>query len=212
VLAIAALAARSQTVPVFQYRANGAVYSVVGHDPARGGRTRIPVIIVPIALRFASHAGEVLDATGSARELLHSPIFASFPFPGQVRTQYADAMLRASFQHPDNWHTLFANRNVMETITIAVAPDAGYLLTSKNGGALGIADIDFVQRELFKRVPKHPGSLLLAVTTNTAYYVERDATICCTWGTHGTDEATGNSFVLASYLSRAPGIVEDQDV
>ena len=31
-------------------------------------------------------------------------------------------------------------------------------------------------------------------------------------GTQGTDEATGNSFVLASYLNNAPAIVQDQDV
>lgn len=212
VLAFAALAAHSQTVPTFQYHANGAMYSIVGRDPARGGTTRIPVIAVPVALRFASHAGEVLDATASVTELLHSPVFASFPFPGQASTQYSDAMLRASFQHLDDWHTLFAKPDVIETVSIAVPPEAGYLLNSKQGGALGIADINFVQRELFKRVRKYPGSLLLAVTNNTAYYVERDATICCTWGTHGTDEATGNSFVLASYLSRAPAIVQDQDV
>jgi chitinase len=213
VLALAAaLAARTQTAPTFQYRANGALYSVAGQDPGRGGTSRIPVIVVPVALQFASHTGELLDATGSIPELLRSPVFASFPFRGQGSTQYADALLRASFQHPDDWHTLFANPDVMRTITIAVPPDAGYLLTSRQGGVLGIADIDFVQHELFKQVPRRPGSLLLAVTTNTAYYVERDATICCTWGTHGIDQATGNSFVLASYLSHAPAIVQDQDV
>jgi len=31
-------------------------------------------------------------------------------------------------------------------------------------------------------------------------------------GTHGVDGASGNSFVLASYLSSAPGVVEDDDV
>jgi chitinase len=102
VLAVAALSARSQTVPIFQYRAKGAVYSIIGRDPARGGTTGIPVIVVSIALRFASHGGEVLGATGSIPELLHSPVFAPFPFPGQETTQYADAMLRTSFQRPDD--------------------------------------------------------------------------------------------------------------
>jgi hypothetical protein len=143
---------------------------------------------------------------------LLSPLFASFAFPERGKTQYVDGMLRASFPHPDDWHTLLAKSEVLQELTIVVPPEAGYLLNSKQGGKLGIADINFVQRELFKRVSKHPGSLILAVTSNTAYYVEADATICCTWGTHGSDEATGNSFVLASYLNSAPAIVQDQDV
>jgi hypothetical protein len=71
-----------------------------------------------------------------------------------------------------------------------VPPEPGYLLTCKEGGKLGIADIEIVQRELFKKVRKHAGSLLLAVTNNAAHYVEGDAIICSTWATHGTDTAT----------------------
>lgn len=212
VLTFAALVARAQTAPMFQHTENGAAYSIAGHNPAQGGTTRIPVIIIPIALQFASHAGELLDATSTLPQLLQSPLFVSFASSGQASTQYVDGMLRASFPHPDNWHTLLAKSDVLGEVTIQVPPEAGYLLTSKQGGKLGIADIAFIQRELFKKLPKRPGSLLLAVTNNTAYYVEADATICCTWGTHGTDEATGNSFVLASYLNNAPAIVQDRDV
>ena len=211
-VAFATIAARSQTVPIFRYHAKGAVYSIAGVDPAQGGTTHIPVIIVPIALRFASQEGEVLQAIRTVPELLQSPLFASFSFPGQARTQYVDSILRASFLHADNWHTLLAKSDVLPEVTIQVPPEAGYLLISKKGGQLGIADIGFVQRELFKRVPKHASSLILAVTSNTAYYVEGDATICCTWGAHGTDEATGNSFVLASYLNSAAAIVQARDV
>ena len=39
-----------------------------------------------------------------------------------------------------------------------------------------------------------------------------DATVCCGWGTHGVDAATGNSFVLGSYLADAPAIVTDRDI
>lgn len=211
-LAFAASVARTQTTPMFQHTENGAAYSIAGQNPAQGGTTRIPVIIIPIALQFASHGGELLDATSAIPQLLQSPLFVPFPFPGQASTQYADGMLRASFPHADNWHTLLAKSDVLGEVTIQVPREAGYLLTSKQGGKLGIADIDFIQRELFKRVPKHPGSLLLAVTNNTAYYVEGDATICCTWGAHGVDEPTGNSFVLASYLNNAPAMVQDRDV
>ena len=50
------------------------------------------------------------------------------------------------------------------------------------------------------------------MTHNTTYYTEGDATVCCSWGTHGVDSATGNSFVLGSYLRAAPTVVEDRDV
>jgi chitinase len=211
-LTLATLAAYPQTVPTFRYQAQKGTYSIVGRDLNRGGTTRIPVIVVPVSLEFAAHRGQPLDASGIKPDLLKSPVFDAFPFPGAASTQYGDAMLRASLQHPDDWHTLFAKPQVMKTLRIAVPAGAGYLLTSKSGGALGIADIQFVQQQVFKSVAKQPGSLVFAVTNNTAYYVEQDATICCTWGTHGTDQTTGNSFVLASYLSHAPAIVRDLDV
>ena len=50
------------------------------------------------------------------------------------------------------------------------------------------------------------------MTHNTAYYALGDATVCCSWGTHGVDTATGSSFLLASYLGAAPSIVTDADV
>ncbi len=211
-LALGWCIAQAQTVPVFEYHWNGSVYSMLGRDPAQGGTTNVPVIVVPVELRFASHRNDVLDASKSVPDLLKSPVLTPFSLGEPVKTEYADGMLRASLPHPDDWHTILAKSDVTRTVTIAVPPDQGYLLTSKKGGELGIADIAFVQTELFKQVPKHPGALILAVTRNTAYYVEHDATICCTWGTHGTDEATGNSFVLASYLSGAPSIVQDQDL
>jgi chitinase len=36
--------------------------------------------------------------------------------------------------------------------------------------------------------------------------------VCCAWGTHGVDAATGTSFVLASYLHSVPAVIEDDDV
>jgi chitinase len=59
---------------------------------------------------------------------------------------------------------------------------------------------------------KQEGKLVIAVTHNTTYYVLGDATVCCSWGTHGVDSVTGNSFVLGSYLHATPGVVEDNDV
>ncbi len=122
-------------------------------------------------------------------------------------------MLRATFPNARNWHTILSTAEVKKTINITVPRASGYVLTSKKTGqSMGIADLEYVQREVFKQIPKQNGKLIIALTHNTAYYAEGDATICCLWGTHGSDAATGNSFVLASYLSAAPSVVKEQDV
>lgn len=209
----ASCTALAQTIPAFSYSANGASYTLAGNDPAAGTTARIPVVLVPVTLNFASGGNPPLDAASDIAALQQSPVFTPAAFPGQDTTQYVDAMLRASFRHASTWHTLFAQPEIMKTVRIDIPASSGYVLHSKNSGArMGIADLEYVQRELFKQVPRQAGRLVIAVTHNTAYYAEGDATICCLWGTHGTDQATGNSFVLASYLHGAPSLVRDQDV
>lgn len=209
--------ASAQTVPTFRYQVGTSSYALAGRNPSVGGITKIPTVVVPIALSFESEkraaATTLIDATKDVPALLRSPVFSSFSFPGQGRLQYADAMLRATFPNARDWHTILSTPEVKKTIHITVPRASGYVLTSKRSGrSAGIADLEYVQRELFKQIGKQNGALVIALTHNTAYYAEGDATICCLWGTHGYDAATGNSFVLASYLSAAPSIVKDQDV
>jgi chitinase len=109
-------------------------------------------------------------------------------------------------------HALLVKPEV-KAINIAVPVGYGYVLTSKkSGGAFAVVDLEFLQKELFKQLPKQQGKLVIAVTRNTAYYALGDATVCCSWGTHGVDSATGNSFVLGSNLHGAPAVVADKDV
>ncbi len=203
-------------VPTFQRTAGQASYTLFGGDPARGGGATIPTLLVPIALSFDSKvsAGKpfVMDAAPDASGVLHSPVFAKFAFPSGGTTQYVDAMLRTTFPSAEGWHTLLGPPEV-KPVKIAVPAGYGYVLTSKkSGAALAVVDIEFLQRELFTQVPKQDGKLVIAVTHNTTFYAAGDATLCCSWGTHGVDSATGNSFVLGSYLRAAPAIVEDGDV
>jgi chitinase len=201
----------AQTVPTFRYRANGNEYTLAARDPALGGTTKIPVTIVPVNLRFAS-AKQEMNARSDVDALVRSPVFTPFFFPGEGKVQYGDGLLRATFPKHENWHTTFTPHLSQDAVEIDVPAADGYVLRSAaTEQRVAIADIEYVQRELFKRVPKQ-GGLVLAITHNTAYYAEGDATICCLWGTHGLDEGTGNSFVLASYLSDAPAVVQDKDV
>jgi len=203
-------------VPTFRVTAGQASYTLAGADPARGGTTTIPTLLVAVQLSFDSKkvAGKpfVLDAAADAASILSSPIFADFAFGSDRPTQYVDALLRASIPGRPDWHTLLGKPEV-QLVKVAVPAGDGYVLTSaKSGRPLAIVDLEWLQRELFRQVPKQNGRLVLAVTHNTAYYALGDATVCCSWGTHGVDSATGNSFALASYLGAAPSVVTDADV
>lgn len=203
-------------VPTFRVSAGQASYTLAGRDPARGGTTTIPTLLVPVQLSFDTKkvGGKpfVLDAAPDSPSILRSPIFASFAFAGDRPTQYADALLRATLPGHADWHTLLGKPEV-KPVKVVVPAGYGYVLTSvKSGRSLAIVDLEWLQRELFRQVPKQDGRLVLAVTHNTAYYALGDATVCCSWGTHGVDTATGNSFVLASYIGSAPSVITDADV
>lgn len=204
------------TVPTFKYSAGQNTYTLAGGDPALSGTTTIPTVLVPITLSFdAKKTGGkpfTMDAGPAVKNIVRSPIFSKFAFPSGGTTQYVDAMQRTTFPNADNWHTLLGAPEV-KPLKIAVPVGYGYILTSKQSGrSVAVADLEFVQKEIFKQFPKQEGKLVVAVTLNTTYYALGDATVCCSWGTHGVDSATGNSFVLGSYLRDVPAVVEDNDV
>jgi chitinase len=214
--ALSCSASGQGTAPTFQYRTSNLSYTLAGRDPAQGGTTVIPVVLVPITLSFEAgrtHGSpSIMDAAPDVQRILRSPVFARFPFGPAGNTQYADAMLRTMFPAEKQWHILLG-KPLIHPLKVAVPVGNGYVLSSKRTRTfMAMADAEFLQREIFKRIPKLDGKLVIAVTHNTAYYAYGDATVCCSWGTHGIDSATGNSFVLASYLGAAPPIVQDKDV
>jgi chitinase len=204
-------------ISTFQYTTSKGPVTLAGRDPVNGGTTMIPTIVAPVALSFEALKVDGkpfrMDATPDVEPFLRSPIFAPFAFPEGGKTQYADALLRATFPRAKDWHTKLAVPTVTKTINVTVPVSAGYVLVShKTRRSVGIADIQFVQREIFKQLARQQGKLVIAVTHNVAFYAEGDATICCSFGTHGSDTATGNSFVLASYLRDAPEVIQETDV
>ncbi len=217
VIAFSLAAAHAQgTAPTFVHTVGKDSYTLAGRSPGQGGATTIPTVLAPVSLSFESKQVEgkpfVMDAKTDVSSVLSSPVFSSFVFAPGSNTQYADAMLRATFPRAQTWHTLLGKPEV-KPLEIAVPAGYGYILTSqKSGRSFAVVDVEFLQKEIFKRLPKQPGKLIVAITHNTTYYGDSDATECCTWGTHGVDTATGNSFVLGSYLRDAPAVVEDNDV
>lgn len=204
------------TVPTFQHAAGQESYTFAGRDPAQGGTTTIPTVLVPVTLSFDTKktAGQpfLMDAAKDVPGVLRSPVFSNFAFPTGGATQYADAMLRSTFPQAAGWHTLLGKPEV-KAIKVTIPAGFGYVLTSKKSGrSMAVVDADFVQKAIFHQIPKQDGKLVVAMTHNTTFYATGDATVCCSWGTHGVDNATGNSFVLGSYLGAAPAVIEDQDV
>lgn len=205
------LAHAQGTVPTFTRVIAGKAYTLAGQDPATSGTTSIPTVLVPIKLVFAGNVMQ-MDAAQDVSRILNSPIFSQYRFAAGEATQYGDALLRATFQDRKQGHTLLGTPEV-KAITINVPAGYGYVLHSRRSGrSFAVVDSEYVEKELFRQIPEQRGKLVIAVTHNTTFYAAGDATVCCTWGTHGVDPATGNSFVLGSYLHDAPAIVTDQDI
>lgn len=193
-------------------------YTVVGGKPERGGTTTIPTIIVPISLVFGADRGKpekklVINATSDARKVARSPIFRKFAF-ATGDTQYGDAVERAEFYKEtgsNDWHTLLGRPRIAHVLAIHIPPAEGYVLTSRRTGhSLAVVDVEFVKKELFKRLSEsavHPNDLVIALTRNTMFYPLDDATVCCSWGAHGVDldSKPALEFILGTYLD--PGIV-----
>ena len=211
-LILSMLAAHAQgTIPTFQRTIAASSYTLAGRDPAQAGTTTIPTVLVPIALTFEGRTIR-MDAAPDVPAILKSPVFTRFGFSSGNKTQYADALLRATFPADQQGHTLLRKPEIKH-ITIAIPVGYGYLLTSKKSGrSFAVVDSEFLQKELFRQIPHEDGKLIIAVTHNTTYYAAADATVCCSWGTHGIDATTGDSFVLGSYLRSAPAIVTDRDI
>ncbi len=203
------------SLPTFTHTAavEGAsfTYTLLGGDPARGGTTTIPTVLVPIVLTIeapmdAAGKKAVLDAGPLAPQVIRSPIFARYAFPSGT-TQYADALMRTDFHSVarEDWHTLLGQPTVVP-VRVDVPVGMGYVLTSKRTGRmLAMVDVRFVQQKLFEALRSDavaPGTLVLAVVRDTTYYVNGDATQCCQWGAYGVDTSAGTRqpFVLGTYL------------
>jgi len=197
-------------------------YTLIGGDPAKGGTTTISTVLVPITLTIeapmnATGKKAVLDAGLDVTKILHSPVFAEYGFASGT-TQYADAMMRTDFykEAGSDWHTLLGKPTIIP-IHIDVPVGKGYVLTSKKTGRiLAMVDVRFIQKEMFNQLPRSVtggDKLIIAVTKDTTYYVDADATECCSWGTHGVDSSEGRrqAFVLGSYLD-AHTVNDESDV
>ena len=89
-LALSLQSAHAQgTVPTFVHTVGQGSYTLVGRDPAQGGTTTIPTVLVPVTLSFEAKKTDgkpfVMDAAADVSHVLRSPIFSKFAFPSGDR-------------------------------------------------------------------------------------------------------------------------------
>lgn len=170
------------TVPTLRYSTGQGSVALPGRDPAQGGTTLVPTVLVPVRLEFDSPSGRRLeiDPAADVARVLGSPVFSKADF-GADRTQYVDAMLRATAGEPAGWHTLLGRPDV-RPVTVKIPPGYGYVLTSRRTRTrLVMLDAEYVQREVFRQIPRQQGKLVIALASNAEYYSYGDATVCCSW-------------------------------
>lgn len=210
-----------RTVPTFtgSFVTDGKQYSytIAGQNPESGGTTTIPTVVVPLSLSFDASGGRsghtvIANAEDHVRDILRSPIFQPYAF-ATGNTQYGDAMQRAQFYKAaakTGWHTLLGKPHVAPRVQIEIPAANGYVLHSKRTGkSLAVVDLDFVQKQLFHQLASigaGPDKLLIALTSNVAFYSLSDATVCCSVGAHGAQlDPSGTSaqaFVIGSYFDK----------
>lgn len=209
------------SLPTFTHSSGDTTYTLIGNDPAKGGTANIPVTLVPVSLTFEASKGVVLSAVRDIAKVTRSPIFTPSRFDTGA-AQYADALLRTSFYKVaesagtlSNWHTTLGKPTVAPILKINIPAGYGYTLSDRRAmRTMAVVDVEWLQKKIFETVPAGTlatDRLVMFVTHNTAYYAEGDATVCCSWGTNGTDGATRQSFLLASYLDLST-ITVDKDV
>uniref|UniRef100_A0A7V4XQ10 Glycoside hydrolase n=1 Tax=Acidobacterium capsulatum TaxID=33075 RepID=A0A7V4XQ10_9BACT len=215
-LFVAASVSAQSSIPHFSVALDHGSITMLGSSPSHSETTAIPTVLVPVTLSFAATpaTGEPasLSSLPDVTVIRQSPIFVDSQFQNAEHTQYVDALLRSAVHHAADWHTHLASPMV-HPLHIAVPPSAGYLLSDgQTGGKVAILDMEYLEKKIFAQLPSEKGKLFVIVTPNTAFYTWGDATICCSWGTHGIDPATGDSFVLGTYLRAAPAIIKEQDI
>lgn len=209
------------SLPTFTHTSGEAAYTVIGNDPAKGGTANIPVTLVPISLSFESSKGVILSPALDIAKITRSPVFTSYKFEAGT-TQYADALLRTSFYQAaeaantlSTWHTVLTKPRVAPVLKVQIPAGYGYTLRDKRAmRTMAVVDVEWLQKKIFETVPAgtlSPDHLVMFVTHNTTYYAEGDATVCCSWGTNGTEGVTKQPFLLASYLDLST-VAIDKDV
>ena len=212
------------SVPNFQgsFFARGKTwpFTMMGHDPALGGTTRIPTRIVTVTLKL-QNADLVTTTTVSVLPFvgptLRSPNFQDANYTSGNGIQFTDAVQRAEFFHymKPSWHTELSPSGVVDHLTLRVPRFVTVTLngvktqvrtyftsTSSNGKPVVFLLDSFFNQQIFNVVVNEinanhfrTNAMNIALFPNTFLFSLNSSGgpgACCTLGFHTffTDGAT----------------------
>jgi hypothetical protein len=184
-------------------------YTMVGTVPQLGGSTVVATQVVPTRFHFAD--GTVLDANGSVKPTLDSPVFGSASY-SVGKTQFGDAVQRATFWSSmnSNYHVLLGKPVVRPTWDLYVPADKAFVV----GGFAAGVDIDWFYNQV--RTQLSPGwqvtTFPIVLSHNVVFYIG-EPTQCCVLGFHDAylaglnpvyNKFDAQTWTWASYLD--PGL------
>jgi hypothetical protein len=125
-------------------------YTMVGHDPARGGEVEVDTSLIVLSFSFDEFVDDqgnniVIDASGIVDDVIHSPNFIATQYTDGF-SQFSDAVQRASFFNVmrRNWHTSIDKPRMLTPVTIHVPVGLADVLSTSTGKLLAFVDDDFL--------------------------------------------------------------------
>jgi hypothetical protein len=138
------------------FESNGVVYpfTVMGTNPAAGGTTSIPTVIIPYRLVYPDNtafdaSADLIDGVTPLAGVVNSPLFQPVAWSagktGLGVTQFGDAVMRANFWSSipgdrSGYHVLMAQPVIAPVQTVTVPADKGYWGYDSKGARTGLVD------------------------------------------------------------------------
>jgi len=131
-------------------------YTMLGAAPSTGRTTTMKTVVVPLRMVFSGFGQRaVFSPTVAVDNMLRSPIFHDATYLNG-RGQFGDQLQRATFWNQmdprHQWHTLLAEPEVRDAVTVQVTPATGSL--GDFNGLLGNMNIDAFDAQLHAILPR----------------------------------------------------------
>jgi hypothetical protein len=200
-------------------------YTMVGKDPAKGGRTNIPTQYIPMSFFFDEFVDQngnniVIDTTVVNHPLAQSPLFNNAQYATGF-TQFEDSVMRAEFlplfnkngnnpEGSNNYHVLLGSPQTLVPVTIEVPFGSSVVFVDPDGTFFAEIDINFIVSQLNTLIQTEPISvdaIPMFVARNAVYgdFVAQQPVDCCIGGFHTAVETnqTNNKISVQTFTFAA---------
>ena len=198
-------------------------YTMVGKDPAKGGKTNIPTQYIPMSFffdEFVDHNGNniVIDTTVVNGPLAQSPLFNNAQYATGF-TQFEDSVMRAQFfplfnnngNHPagtNNYHVLLGSPQTLIPVIIEVPVGSSVVFVDPDGTFFALIDINFIGSQLNTLIQTEPISvdaIPMFIARNAVYFANQNPNDCCIGGFHTAFETnqTNNKIFVQTFTFAA---------